>query len=217
MPQGEVLKFDIATMKKKASKVLPDWTRLDHKQCPNCPLSIEETTYCPAALDVVDIISTFKHYKSFQQVKVRVIGREREYFKKCDLQTAVNSLLGLVMANSECPYLSMFKVMSKYHLPFSSIEESTQRTLSFYLFEQFVIATKNGQPDWSLQALLERYEALKVVNTYFVKRINDYEDHNDAHINSVVRFFTLSSLIEVSMDKILNEVDYTPIKVSQNV
>ena len=208
---GETFDFNVSEEDGKlsdSSEHFPAWLQLEHQQCSICPLTSKDTAYCPTAIAVYKIILTFSPHKSYDLVEVTVISPEREYYKKCDIQTGLNSLLGLVMANSACPILSKLKPMARYHLPFSNIKESLIRTLSFYLIEQLLVLKDQGKPDWQLEGLNNFYDDLKIINEAFLERVKGCASQNDANLNAIIRFFTLSTLIPITMEDFLEEVGH---------
>ena len=183
------------------------WIYQKELKCSVCTLSEGEKTICPAASAISTIIPKFKNNNSFENVFVRVKTQEREYCKECDLQTALNSLIGLILATSGCPVLSKLQYMTYSHLPFASFEESIVRTLGHYLIKQ-VFAMKNGEePDFELTNLRKLYEDLKIVNTNLQKRILS-ACNCDANVNAINTFFSLSSLINYSLDENLKDIKY---------
>ncbi|EDN68605.1 conserved hypothetical protein [Beggiatoa sp. PS] len=95
----------------------------------------------------------FKEILSSSVTEVRVITQEREYFKRCDAQTGLRALIGLVMATSACPILSKMRGMAYYHLPFASIDEIVFRVTSSYLLSQYYVYQEGKEPDWDLKDL----------------------------------------------------------------
>ena len=140
-----------------------EWTRLGYHQCSNCPLSKDEHKYCPVALDIEEVAARFKDILSYEQAQVRVLSKEREYLKKCDIQTGLKSLLGLIMASSRCPTLSQFKPMAIYHLPFASIDETIYRVSGAYLLKQYFLNKEGIKPDLKLLGLWKFYRELQLV------------------------------------------------------
>ncbi|MBT7408140.1 MAG: hypothetical protein HN826_00415 [Methylococcales bacterium] len=182
---------------------LPDWTVLSYKQCSNCPLT--ESEHCPVAKDIYKIVHTFSDVTSFEKVDVRVIGAAREYRKKCDAQTGLNSLLGLVMASSNCPILSRLKPMARFHLPFCSSDEVLIRTLSFYLMKQLFNYKEGDDCDMELHGLIKSYDELIVLNTCFAERIRNSVTQ-DANLNAITNFFAVSVLVPFSLKDCLANV-----------
>src|ERR1017187_534969 len=93
----------------------PSWTKLDHHQCEHCPLSPKEVAFCPVAVNLSQIENAFKSRTSFDEVDAVVRTAERHYQKKLPLQRALNSIFGLIMATSECPYMNFMRPMARFH------------------------------------------------------------------------------------------------------
>jgi len=131
---GQAIQFEVDLDRDDSSHsgAHPEWTELDFHQCSNCPLDKNTHSHCPASLDIKDIASRFSALMSHGEVDVTVITVERDYFKRCDVQTALSSLFGLVLATSACPILAELKSMAIFHLPFASLEETIFRTVGFY-------------------------------------------------------------------------------------
>src|SRR5690606_3828626 len=79
----------------ESARSAPKWTRLEHQQCSNCPLSKAEFSHCPAAVDLHRVIEDFQGLPAFQRVRVRVRTPEREYTKEVGLEEGLRALLGL--------------------------------------------------------------------------------------------------------------------------
>ncbi len=85
------------------------WTKLEFHQCTNCPLRPAERAHCPVAVDVEEIALQFADVVSHESASVQVETADRTYSKRCDVQTGLRSLLGLVMATSACPILAQLE------------------------------------------------------------------------------------------------------------
>ena len=173
LARGRVFEFEIDPDRspegREETENLPEWTRLSHRQCENCPLTEDASSHCPPAADLSDILPRFARIVSFERSEVRVETPERVYMKECDVQTSLNSLLGLVMATSQCPILSALRPLGHYHLPFSGIEETVFRTTGAYLLKQYFIARDGGEPDMELKQLRKLYKNLQILNQGFTK------------------------------------------------
>ena len=180
------------------------WTKLDYHQCGNCPLSPENYTYCPTAVDLQEIIAKFSSFFSHNRVHVRVITSEREYGKSCDIQTGLQSLLGLVMATSACPILSNLWALANFHLPFATTEDTVFRTVGAYLIQQFFISSDGGDPDFQLKRLKILYNNLEELNSTFSERIR-IASKSDANLNAVVQLGALSFMVHVSLEEHLRD------------
>lgn len=70
---GNQRSFPVDTDRTKMSSdskesVAPEkWTALEHCQCSNCPLKKDKVKYCPAALDLQDVIVAFKKSQRFRK------------------------------------------------------------------------------------------------------------------------------------------------------
>jgi len=191
-----------ATVEK--SDDLPEWTRLDFCQCECCPLKKEDHPHCPAAVRAHEVLTTFSNARSFDVVSVEVETLQREYRKKLPLQTALQSLLGLLMSTSGCPVLGRFRPLASFHMPFSSFEETLFRTVGAYLIHQYFESREEGNPDWKLEGLKEFYRTLEGLNRNFSSRIQAVEE-NDAISNAIVIFFSTSLVVVDSIEDGLEE------------
>ena len=55
----------------------PQWAALGHNQCPNCPLSVKDCAYCPAAVDLVQVVTDFQQLPAVEEARVKVVTPER--------------------------------------------------------------------------------------------------------------------------------------------
>jgi hypothetical protein len=184
---------------------LPPWTALGFSQCANCPLSAADMPRCPAAVDVFRIAERFAGNYSYDRVHVRVQRDGRTYAIDCDVQTALGSLLGLVMASSGCPILGELQGLARFHLPFAEFEETLFRTVGLYLVRQYFVARDGGEPDFELRGLARLYADLQEVNRAFKRRIEVASPH-DASINAVTLLFSISALVALSLDSGLEQL-----------
>jgi len=115
---------------------LPAWTRLDYCQCASCPLPQESNPYCPIAANIAELVNDFKRVQSTENVRINVYTSERTYVKVAPVQKGLSSIFGIIMATSNCPVMNFLKPMARYHLPFSTGEETIVRSISIYLLTQ---------------------------------------------------------------------------------
>jgi hypothetical protein len=184
---------------------LPPWTLLGFHQCTGCPLRIESSPRCPAAVDVFRITDRFADLLSFERVHVRVSRGPRTYSIDCDVQTGLGSLLGLVMASSACPVLSQLRGLARFHLPFAEFDETLFRTVGLYLLRQYYVARDGGTPDFTLAGLAALYDELQEVNRAFKQRIEGASPR-DANINAVTLLFSISALVSMSLERGLDHL-----------
>ena len=183
------------------------WTKLETHQCSNCPLDVSTHPYCPAALDTESIAEKFKDIMSIERVDVVVTTNNRTYAKNCDLQTALRSLFGLVMASGGCPILARMKPLAHFHLPFATLEETVYRLVGTYLMKQRLLHRDGtAEPDWDLKGIEDLYAQLQTVNVHFMNRIRD-ASREDANFNALHIFVSSSSLIGEYLDETLGEIN----------
>lgn len=106
----------------------PQWCRLSHHQCANCPLSAKDTEYCPAALSIADIVQYFANVKSFSSCHCLVEFPERKIEATRATQDALYPLLGLRLSTSRCPILHRLSPMARFHEPFATSLSTVFRT-----------------------------------------------------------------------------------------
>lgn len=195
---------DTVTPKDMAAGDFPEWTRLDHKQCACCPLKKETHSHCPAAIRVHEVLETFKDFKSVERVNLSVETERRTYVQDCDLQSGLNSMLGLLMATSGCPVVGKLRTMATFHMPFCSFEETLFRSVGAYLTKQYFIKQEGKEPDWELDGLKLFYQELEELNQAFSKRIREM-DQSDAVSNAIIIFFSASIVVAFALDEQLQE------------
>lgn len=184
---------------------LHDWTRLEHHQCSNCPLSKDQYSHCPAAADLQTVVEDFRGLPAFKKAWVHVCTGEREYSKMVHLEEGLRSLLGVIMATSECPILAQLKPMAKNHLPFASNSEFALRTISMYLMRQLFNARDGKDSDWELTELTNDFKALQLVNQALWHRIHD-ACAGDTNLKAFLSFFSMSSSMTYSLETQLQKI-----------
>ncbi len=176
----------------------PDWTRLDCGKCSVCPFDGASRKYCPVALNLSGVMGMFFDKASTTMVDARVLTREREYFKRTSLQTALSSVIGIYMVTSGCPVMEILKPMVRHHLPFASLKETMHRSVSFYLMEQYLLKKKGLEPDWELKKLNEAYKNIEVVNLAIVDRVRTFSV-KDANYNALIILDVFAKMVPFSL------------------
>lgn len=211
MDDGKVLDYKVEFERVRErildNSLYPAWTQLDFHQCPNCPLKKEEYSHCPAAIDAHEIVLGFTEILSCNEVDIRVITPEREYFKRTDAQTGLRALIGFVMASSACPISSQMRGMAYYHLPFASLDETVFRVTSSYLLHQYYVYKKGGEFDLAFEGLKQRFKEMQTVNFNFLERIRAACEA-DSNLNVLATLFTISSMLSLSLDRHLKEIEH---------
>lgn len=185
---------------------LPAWTKLDHCQCSNCPLKPAEVARCPAAVEILPVVTEFQAEDAYQKVSVTVQDERRTYAKSTTLEEALRSLLGLKMATSGCPVLSELKPMAIHHLPFASSDEFIMRSVSHYLLQQYLAKRNEEAPDWDLKGLVERNQRLQLVNQALWQRIHSV-CRGDSNLKALLNFFSMASSVSFSLESQLRKLE----------
>ncbi len=183
----------------------PKWTRLDHQQCNNCPLSRDDFTHCPAAVDLHRVIEDFQGLPAVKKAQVRVRTPEREYNKLVGLEEGLRALLGVIMATSACPVLGKLKPMAHQHLPFASNQEFVLRAVSLYLARQYFNLREGRHADWELRGLVRSFQQLQLVNQAFWQRIHD-TCYGDSNLKAFLTFFSMASSLTYSLETQLKKI-----------
>ncbi len=177
----------------------PDWTKLEHHQCANCPLNKEETPYCPVAVSLIDMMHAFKDSVSYEPVKVIIGTDSREYHAQTVLQRGLSSLLGLYMVTSGCPIMERLKPMASMHLPFASMDETAYRVITMYLFAQYFRSKHGYEADWEMKDLPKAYDDIRILNQSFAKRLRS-DSSKDAGVNAVVILNNFADYVPFTVD-----------------
>ena len=183
-----------------------DWTRLEVAHCPGCPLRAEEHPHCPAALSLASVGQRFGELLSYEEVETTCVMRERTVTARTTAQRALSSLLGLLMATSGCPVLAKFRPMARFHLPFSTREETLFRTVGAYLVGQYFLIRQGMPGDLALTGLRDFYKEVHEINVGLGKRLR-YASRGDAHINALVILDTLTQELPFHIEDNLCELE----------
>lgn len=213
-PNGEqktfAIELDPMTLQVRlpARSTYPEWTRLGHSKCPNCPLAEASHPRCPAAVSLIEVVDYFSRSLSIEQAEVRVETAERQYVKHCPLPEAVSAMIGIYMATSGCPIMAKLKPMVRFHLPFATTDDTRYRALSMYLLAQYFIARRGGeQPDWAFARLVQLYEEIVTVNAHFFKRLAGL-GIEDTSLNAIVRLDAFANTIAFTVNQqLLDELE----------
>ena len=184
----------------------PAWARLENHQCGHCPLKPAEHPYCPVATNLSSLVEFFKDKASCSEATVTVTTEERTYVKQIPLQRGIFGIFGLVMATSSCPYMDFLKPMARFHLPFSTAEETIVRSVSMYLLHQYFVAKRGGAPDLGLEQLETYYENIQKVNDGILERIKGVVQ-NDADLNAIIILQGFADLLTMAISKDLSKIE----------
>lgn len=184
----------------------PDWTKLKYFQCTNCPLG-DDVAYCPVAVNLSNLVETFKDSISHKSTSVNVKSPERTYEKETTLQKGLSSIIGMYMVTSNCPVMDKLRPMVRFHLPFATSQETIYRAVSMYLTKQYFVMRKGGNPDWGLQNLSQIYKAISQVNVGMSERLR-HASTEDASVNAVIILSSFSNIVDYSLENGLDEIEY---------
>ncbi len=180
---------------------LPDWTKLEVSKCSHCPYKVENLPHCPVAVNLHQALATFKDELSYRSCEVQVSTAARTYSKTISLQEGLFGLFGLIMSTSACAHMDFLKPMARYHLPFSTAEETVIRSTSLYLLKQLMIAKSGGVPDWDLKNFSAMYEKVQLVNQGIIGRVRKMKTKGDADQNAVVILDSFASLLSMELSQ----------------
>jgi hypothetical protein len=91
------------------------------------------------------------------------------------------------------------KPMVKYHLPFSTIEETEFRVFSMYALAQYLKQRKNLNPDWEFKDLKKLYGNIRAINRNVAKKIVNL-DVSDTSVNAVVILNNFADSVTFDLD-----------------
>jgi hypothetical protein len=185
----------------------PDWCRLDFHQCPNCPLQTDTHPYCPLAIRLVKLVTTYRNVLSYDVVKMEVTTPERVVIKSTSAQRAVSSLMGLLMATSGCPRMEFLKPMARYHLPLATDDETLFRAVSTYLLAQYFRHKQALSTDMELENLKKIYREIQIVNMTMASRLRTV-GAKDSAVNAVVLLDVFARMLPYSIEDSLEEIRY---------
>lgn len=184
-----------------------DWTHLKYKQCRNCPLNIDSHPFCPIAVNIMELVEAFKDVLSHHNCMVVCETEDRTYFKNTSIMEGLSAIFGVIMATSDCPIMNFLKPMARFHLPFSSVEETTVRTASMFLLGQYFKYKDQWHKKMNFKTLENHYAQVKLVNEGIIKRISSVSK-KDADKNAIVTLHSLSLFLSMEIDYSLSSLEY---------
>ncbi len=186
---------------------IPDWVRLEYKQCRECPLTADSHAHCPIALNIMGLVEEFKSVFSYHDCKVICETAERNYSKDTAVMEGLSAIFGVIMATSDCPVMEFLKPMARFHLPFATIEETTVRTASMYLLAQYFKYKDQPGMKFDFKTLEKHYSKVQLVNEGLLSRINSVGSE-DADKNAIVTLHSLSQFLSMEIDYSLSGLEH---------
>lgn len=108
--------------------------------------------------------------------------------------------MGIIMATSGCPSMSILKPMAYFHLPFATVDESMYRSVSGYLLGQYFSHKKGETGDFFMHRIEEHYNDVQQVNAGILKRVNMIAKM-DADKNAIVTLNALAQILVMEVDE----------------
>ncbi len=97
--------------------------------------------------------------------------------------------------------------MARFHLPFSTMEETLVRATFMYLLRQYFENKNDKIPNQSLQGLHDNYNAVKIVNASLLERIKDL-DLQDSDKNAILILHSISDILSMEIDTNLSSIEH---------
>lgn len=185
---------------------VPTWARLNFHQCGHCTLKPEEHSNCPLAVQLVKLNNLFANVDSHEEVHVEVETKERTVTFDTTAQRAIGSLMGLIIPTSGCPHTRYLRPMARFHLPFSTEEETIYRVSSMYFLAQYFLHQHGHEPDFELSGLRCIYDNLHEINKCCAQRLRDASS-NDSTVNAVVILDMFSKAMPYAIEDSLEELE----------
>ena len=184
----------------------PEWARLDYRQCPHCPLSVEEQTWCPLALQLHSIVDRFHETRSIDEVVVEVVTEERRVRQKTALQRVIASMLDLIYPICGCPKTAFMKPLARFHLPLCSEEETVFRVTGMYLLAQYFLSlTPSRKGRIEFDGLTQIYKDLHTLNAAVATRLQS-ATRSDSSKNAITLMDMYSTLVPLLLEDELAEM-----------
>jgi len=228
-PYKIVYEFSLTNVQKKLFNILidletisiilpepvsvPYWASLKYHQCKCCPLETIGNPNCPIAVNIAKIIEEFKDSVSYDDCLVSCSTPERTYLKKTSIMEGIYSILGIIMATSNCPIMDFLKPMARFHLPFSTFDETAVRATSMFLLRQYLECGNHNTHNISLKKLEQHYRKVNLVNEGILKRISSLGS-KDADKNAILMLHSLSQLLSNEISFSLESI--VPLFTAQN-
>jgi len=201
-----LIKLDPKTNNYKSSGgTPPDWAKLEVAQCQCCQLNISDHEHCPIAANISELVLAFKDIASYKSCLVSCISTARSCSKETTVQEGLASILGIIMATSGCPSMSILKPMACFHLPFATIEESMYRSASAYLLRQYFTQKQGEDADFFMNRIQEYYQEVQQVNKGIFKRIEMTSEMN-ADKNAIVTLNALAQILVMEVKEDLQSL-----------
>lgn len=184
----------------------PEWTRIRSAACVGCEWA--ESEYCPIAVRLIEPLAMFRDVVSYEPAMVEVETEQRYYRKNVDMQQGLSSLFGLLMATSGCPSMAIFRPMARYHLPFSSFEETFFRVSGTYLLRELLDEKQDINRNSVVEGLNRIYKQVARVNEGVMYMLRKSDGAMaDSSANAVALLAAFSGLVPLTAENQLDEIE----------
>jgi hypothetical protein len=113
--------------------------------------------------------------------------------------------MGLLIPASGCPDTAFLRPMARFHLPFSSPEETFYRAASMYRLAQHVRRGEGLEEDPMFAGLSEAYARLNTVNRHIALRLRAAASRDSAR-SAVALLDVFAQLLPMQLDEPLDEL-----------
>lgn len=196
------LRFDAETLDYLPAKSgeMPQWTLLSNNMCPHCTLDKKQHTHCPLALCIYEAVERFHARVSHDLALVRVTTDERMVMKRTTTQKGLSSMLGLLMPCSGCPHTRFFRPMARFHLPFSTEDETIYRSLSMFMLARYFMGAEGVCLENPFSELKAIYKNVECMNLWVARRIRTYVKA-DSSVNALVLLDLFAKVVSFLSDQ----------------
>jgi hypothetical protein len=183
----------------------PEWARLENHKCGHCPLDAVESPQCPLARALVSVVEATSDLVSHAEVRVDAVAPERRVVVDTTVGDALRSLMGLIIPASGCPHTAYLRPMARFHLPFSSADETLYRVCSMHRLAQRLRGAAGFEEDDAFDTLTEIYSDINLVNTHVAERLLEASGE-DSSRSAVALLDVFAQLIPFQFDQALEEL-----------
>jgi hypothetical protein len=211
LENGQVLAFEVLNKKGidpaelNSYNGIPEWVNLECEQCSVCPFATKDTTYCPAAFELQDVISQCQKIVSYERVEFSKETKTGTTTTQADMQTALFSVIGEKAISSACTVLNSRQWSLDYYSIMTTPENMFFRSLSTYLVRQFLIGSRDGEPDFQLKGHIDYVEEIISVFGNLLERFR-YISGEDSTNNAIVRLVHSGQLLLLERDEWIEEL-----------
>ena len=196
--------YELIASTAEETQALPEWTTLSYKQCSHCPLTTEDNSHCPLAVQMFQLSERFHQHTSIDSVELQFITAERQLIQKTDLQHAISAMFNLIFPSCGCPQTQMLKPLARFNLPTVSEEETIFRiTSTFLLGSYFQNSHSSETADFTI--LHDFYEQMNILNKAMAARLT-LATQSDACKNAITLQDMYATLVPALLEEQLLEM-----------